>query len=1457
MYIRFGPALLSLISLLIPLIAGSFQFLRPKAYPSEILQPRSVDRSVVVMTGLTKNGSGLGVYGHPFVQPGLDSRTALPNRASPLNLLLGAAIDFGGKDSYVDFGNPAKLHLTNYTIECWFRQDGRGVSITTGKGGMTRVVPLVVRGSDEGETNLTDINYFLGIDTTQNLLAFDFEEGSGGANPNLNHPIFGKTPITNGVWYHAAATYDGTTMRLYLNGTLDNELSIARPVGAASNAYASIGSALTSSGKTSGYFNGAIDEVRIWNRALSQAEIRTNLTQKISSATNLIARWGFDEGSGVTVSDSAVGVTPVNGAIKGMGYTWTDNSPTSMNYPPDPSTGSMPVDGALGVSTSPTLAVQVSDPEKDPLTVNFYGRLKTISFGPPFTYVVLPDTQTYTTSESAAVFFNSQTQWIVDNRSIRNIPFVSHLGDITENGGKDLDESEWIIANTAMSKLELDTPDSSDDIPFGVIPGNHDVLNGLTLYEKYFGVARFSGRPYYGGYYESDNANNFSLFSASGLNFIVLNLNCGSSTPSSAVLSWAGGLLRNNPNRRGIVTCHYVVGSGNPGSFSSAGKAIYNALKVYHNLFLMLGGHIGNEAQRQDIYNGFTVYSLLQDYQNIGKGWLRLMEFIPSASQIHVRTYSPYLNQYQTDANSDFTLPYDMGLAYTLIGSVSVPSGTSVASLTWSGLGSSTAYEWYVVVTDAQGSTIGQTNSFTTAGQNQPPVAYNDYYGVPENTTLVVSSPGVLVNDTQSSDRTLTAIRISNPVNGTLTLNPNGAFTYQPTSNWYGTDSFTYKTNDGLADSNVATVTITINPVNYPPVADAKSVRTDLNLPLPITLMGTDVDGDSLSYIIVSQPANGVLSGTPPSLTYAPNQDWIGVDSFTYKVNDGQLDSNIATVTITVNAVNSAPICSDLTLNTAENAPGEASPNCTDAEGSPLTYSMFGQPSHGTASVVNGKLAYTPAPYYNGTDSFTYMANDGQADSAPANVSVTISAVNYNPVAVNDGATTHQNTPLTINVLMNDTDPDQDVLSVVSTTNPANGIAVINPDYSITYTPNASFLGSDTFTYTVSDGFGGSSTGLVSITVTGNIQTTTLTYTGATSGQYSDQALLSAKLVDSSGNWIAGATISFSIGSQNATAITGVDGIASPILTLNQLAGSYTVLVNFSGTGSYQASATSQAYTITLEDAYVDYTKDLIVLYGGSNNLVATVWDSAANGYEGINPETAQPGMGDISKIWVAFDIYSIANCGKSPPATTKYAQVIDTGIAGDGIGTAIATTSRSENTYCVIVRLVADATGATASPWYRANRSQPAGLVAYKVVSPEAVGSGWIDDPSGGKGNFAFSTKISNSAPSGKFFYGYRGLYNGELADFLIQSTSITSLSVSGTTFPRTGNLAGKGSVQVQRVIDGVVLYNSSNMTFTAVVTDAGANLLDSFSIVILVNNAPYKNIPTIPVKGGDIIVN
>ena len=570
--------------------------------------------------------------------------------------------------------------------------------------------------------------------------------------------------------------------------------------------------------------------------------------------------------------------------------------------PPNTPTLVTPTDGATGVSRSPYLSVQVSDPEADVLTVTFWGKRKGVS-GPDFTIVALPDTQFYTTKVGGDLIFKAQTQWVVDNRASRNIVFVNHLGDATDHGR----DSEWQIVDAAMTILESPSP----SIPYGMVIGNRDKATGSSpyLYEQYFGVARFTGRAYYGGPYETNNLNYYELFSAGGMDFIVINLDSAVGTIPPAVLDWADNLLQTYSTRRAIVIGHYMIFTGNPGAWLSQGQAIYEALKDRSNLFLMMGGHISGEGQRQDTYLGNTVYTLLSDYQNRnngGDGWLRILEFSPNNNEIRVNTYSPTRDQWETDADSQFILPYDMAGSYATIGTLTGVTSGSTAGLYWPGLASQGEYEWYVTVSDGLNTTTGPVWSFTTATGNQNPIANNDTFSTVKDTTLNVPSPGVLANDSDPDGDQLTAIKLTNPQHGTLDLNSNGSFVYTPTPGFTGSDSFTYKANDGTLDSNVATVSITVNQVNNPPQAVADSYSTDKDTPLNVPAPGVlandnDPDGDQLSAIKLTNPQHGTLNlNSNGSFVYTPTPGFTGSDSFTYKANDGALDSNVATVSITV-----------------------------------------------------------------------------------------------------------------------------------------------------------------------------------------------------------------------------------------------------------------------------------------------------------------------------------------------------------------------------------------------------------------------------------------------------------------------------------------------------------------------------------------------------------------------------
>jgi hypothetical protein len=627
------------------------------------------------------------------------------------------ALDFGGNgtntNTYVTFGNAAGLGLSTFTLECWFRRDGTGTTANSGSGGLY-AIPLVTKGRGEDDGSIVDMNYFLGIRGSDNVLAADFEDTATG----LNHPIVGLTSIANGTWYHAAATYDGNKWQLFLNGILEGEAAVGKTPRFDSIQHAGLATALNSTGVVEGYFDGTMDEVRIWNYARTQAQIESTINSEIQAAQpGLVARWGLNEGTGTAVNGGAG--TTINGIITNANYAWVGSAPFNINRAPGQPVLVSPTDKAPAVALPPNLTVTVSDPENQNLTVNFYGRSK-----PPasesFSIIALPDTQNYSASQGGGTpaIFAAQTQWIVNNRAIRNIAFVAHLGDVVNTAAT---IAEWQNADTALSLLD------SAGVPYGLAIGNHDqdpngTTGGTANYNTYFGISRFSGRPYYGGHYGTKNDNHFELISAAGLDLIFIFLE-HDTTPDAPVLAWADNLLKSYNSRKGIIVSHYLTGVGNPAAFGTQGQAIYDALKGNPNLLLMLCGHSPGVGRRSDTFNGNVVHTLMSDYQsetNGGNGYLRIMEFFVQEgeiSEIQVKTYSPTLNQYRTSADDQFTLSYAApAAAFQLIGSVSsVASGTN-ASVAWPGLTALSEYEWYVTVSDGAKTTTGPTWSFATTG---------------------------------------------------------------------------------------------------------------------------------------------------------------------------------------------------------------------------------------------------------------------------------------------------------------------------------------------------------------------------------------------------------------------------------------------------------------------------------------------------------------------------------------------------------------------------------------------------------------------------------------------------------------------------------------------------------------------------------------------------------------------
>lgn len=288
---------------------------------------------------------------------------------------------------------------------------------------------------------------------------------------------------------------------------------------------------------------------------------------------------------------------------------------------------------------------------------------------------------------------------------------------------------------------------------------------------------------------------------------------------------------------------------------------------------------------------------------------------------------------------------------------------------------------------------------------NNAPQAVSDGYVGNEDTMLTIAAAGVLANDTDFDGDPLMAILVGGPSNGILVFNADGSFEYTPNANFFGTDSFTYRVSDGSLLSNLVTVILNISPVNDgPPVANDDVAVTDEDVAVTVDVLANDANLMDTPIVVSVQtpPSNGtVVVNADRSITYTPQANFYGVDSFQYRVTDRDGEFSVATVNVTIHSVNDPPVAHDdgpivTTVDTSVNV--DVLANDTDGEGDPLTIIILTS-THGVAVVndngtpldpTDDTVDFMPDPAYTGPAEFTYKVNDGSADSNVATVFIMV-----------------------------------------------------------------------------------------------------------------------------------------------------------------------------------------------------------------------------------------------------------------------------------------------------------------------------------------------------------------------------------------------------------------------------------------------------------------------------------
>ncbi|TRX76530.1 Ig-like domain-containing protein [Pseudomonas mangiferae] len=505
-------------------------------------------------------------------------------------------------------------------------------------------------------------------------------------------------------------------------------------------------------------------------------------------------------------------------------------------------------------------------------------------------------------------------------------------------------------------------------------------------------------------------------------------------------------------------------------------------------------------------------------------------------------------------------------------------SGTLGGHASTQGPNGGGAYTVTLTVSDGNGGTLQQT--FVLNVGNPPPTTANSAFTTAEDTAY----QGTLVASDSDGDAFTFSVA-QPPAHGTLVLNADGTFTYTPATDYTGADSFTYQVVDSDGGIATAVVSIVVTSANDAPVANgaiAAQTATDSSaFTLNVSGNFTDPDGDSLTYSASGLPAGlgidsatGLISGT---LGSSASQVGNGVYTITVTASDGS--SQVAQV-FTLTVTNPAPVASDSSIEVAADGTYTGQLPATDPDGDALTFSTLQAPANGTLTLnADGSFTYVPAAGYSGADSFVYQVVDADGASATATVTVTVGAgtgTNRPPVASDSTATTAEDTPLTLDPLATASDPDGDPLTVTAAS-AGNGSVVINPDGTLTYTPNPDFNGSDTLTYTLSDGAGGTVTANVAITITAVNDAPTVTPSSATTPE--DTAI-------------------------TLDVLSNVKDVDSPVLTVT-------------------SAAANNGTTVVNPDGSVTYTPT--ANYTGTDTLTYTVSDGAGGFVTGTVTITVTP----------------------------------------------------------------------------------------------------------------------------------------------------------------------------------------------------------------------------------------
>ncbi len=561
---------------------------------------------------------------------------------------------------------------------------------------------------------------------------------------------------------------------------------------------------------------------------------------------------------------------------------------------------------------------------------------------------------------------------------------------------------------------------------------------------------------------------------------------------------------------------------------------------------------------------------------------------------------------------------FPTGVPTTPVATASPPSGTQCAVNATLDAGKACWVDVSRLCADAAAALLG----------NSPSVLAADAASVNEGQSI---SGNVLANDSDADGPLLVASYVFAGVRhlagasasqsglGDFSLQADGAFTFAAAKPFLTrTIQMGYTTHTGA----VGELTIT---VNRTPTAVVDNPAVTENQPMSIAVLAndSDVDGDVLSVSAFTQGAHGsVVKEISGNLLYTPDSNYFGSDSFSYTASDGKGLTATASVNVTINPVNHAPVTSNVSLTVQRNGSVNGGIVASDVDGDTLSYSVTATPVNGVVglSSATGSFSYTPSTGFSGSDSFSVTVSDGKGGSVVSTVTVAVVVVNAAPIAVNDTAKTAISTDVSIpaaTLLSNDTDPDGDTLTVTGVGDAVNGTVSLSGG-NVKFTPAPDFEGLASFTYTISDGKGGTSTATVQVSVGSAVAPALVVMKALVINAHSTDGAsvkfpIITKLVDTDGSESLTAKVSgvpmgvsFNAGTNLGAGVWRFEQAELSNLTLN-VPGSYTtnathLTVQVTSTEANGGATASVSSVVTVKAAYttVDGTTTQSGGYTGS-----------------------------------------------------------------------------------------------------------------------------------------------------------------------------------------------------------------------------------------------------------------